>query len=83
LNGAKVMGTWNGAGALASNTCTTGDLGGNGTCIMLAPGLSLKTKRSVSFTVTSVTMAGKTYQSSANHDPESDSNGTAIKVMRP
>ena len=83
LNGATVVGTWNGAGALASNTCTTGDLGGNGTCIMLAPGLSLKTRKSVTFTVTSVTMAGKTYQSSANHDPETDSNGTAIKVMRP
>jgi hypothetical protein len=83
LNGATVVGTWTGAGSLASNTCTTGDLGGNGTCIVLAPGLSLKAKKSVSFTVTNVTMSGKTYQSSANHDPDGSSNGTTIKVNRP
>jgi hypothetical protein len=83
LNGATVVGTWNGAGRLASNTCTTGELGGTGTCIMLAPGLSLKSKKSVSFTVTSVTMAGRTYLSSANHDPDGGSNGTTIKVNRP
>ena len=83
LNGAKVVGTWNGAGSLASNTCTTENLGGNGTCIVLAPSLSLRTKKSVSFTVSSVTMAGKTYQASANHDPDGSSNGTTIKVNRP
>jgi hypothetical protein len=83
LNGATVVGTWNGAGALASDTCTTGELGGNGTCIFLAPGLSLKTKKSVTFSVTSVTMTGKTYQSSANHDPDGSSNGTTVKVTWP
>ena len=83
LNGATVVGTWTGAGSLASDTCTTGDLGGNGTCIFLAPSLSMKTKKSVSFTVSSVTMTGKTYQSSANHDPDGSSNGTTIKVNRP
>lgn len=83
LNGATVVGTWTGAGSLASDTCTTGELGGNGTCIFLAPGLSLKAKKSVSFTVSSVTMTGKTYQSSANHDPDGGSNGTTIKVNRP
>jgi hypothetical protein len=85
LDGATVVGTWNGAGALASDTCTTGELGntGNGTCIFLAPSLSLKTKKSVSFTVTSVTMSGKTYQSASNHDPDGSSNGTTIKVNRP
>ena len=82
LNGATVVGTWNVAG-LASDTCTTGELGGNGTCIFLAPGLSLKTKKSVTFTVSSVTMTGKTYQSSANHDVDGSSNGTSIKVNRP
>jgi len=83
LNGATVVGTWAGAGSLASDTCTTGELGGNGTCVFLAPGLSLKAKKSVSFTVSSVTMTGKTYQSSANHDPDGSSNGTTIKVNRP
>jgi hypothetical protein len=83
LNGATVVGSWAGAGALASDTCTTGELGGTGTCIFLAPGLSLKTKKSVSFSVSSVTMTGKTYQSSSNHDPDGSSNGTTIKVNRP
>src|SRR4029453_351615 len=83
LNGATVVGTWNGAGALASDTCTTGELGGNGTCIFLAPSLSPRSKTSVLFTVSSVTMTGKTYQSSANHDPDGSSNGTTIKVNRP
>ena len=83
LNGATVVGTWTGAGSLASDTCTTGELGGNGTCIFLAPSLSLKTKKSVSFTVSSVTMTGKTYQSSANPDPDGSSTGTTIKVNRP
>lgn len=83
LNGATVVGAWNGAGSLASNTCTTGSGGGTGTCIVLAPSLSVRTKKSVSFTVSSVTMTGKTYQSSSNHDPDPDSNGTTIKVNRP
>jgi hypothetical protein len=83
LNGATVVGTWNGAGSLASDTCTTGELGGNGTCIFLAPRLSLRSKKSVSFTVSSVTMTGKTYQSAVNHDPDGSSNGTTIKVNRP
>ena len=79
LNGATVVGSWN-AGGLNANTCTTGDLGGNGTCIVLAPSLR---KKSVTYTVTSVTMAGKTYQSGSNHDPDGGSNGTAITVTKP
>jgi hypothetical protein len=43
----------------------------------------MKTKKSVSFTVSSVTMTGKTYQSTSNHDPDGSSNGTTIKVNRP
>jgi len=82
LNGATVVGSWSRAG-LNSNTCTTGDLGGNGTCIMLFPGLSRKSVKSVSFTVNSVTMPGKTYLSSANHDVDGSSNGTTVKVNRP
>src|SRR3989454_11138734 len=38
LNGATVVGHWSLLG-LNSNTCTTGDLGGNGTCIVLFPSL--------------------------------------------
>jgi hypothetical protein len=79
VNGATVVGKWTPTG-LASDTCTTGELGGNGTCIFLFPGL---TRKSVTFTVTSVTMTGRTYQSASNHDVDGSSNGTSIKVSRP
>ena len=81
LNGATVTGHWSVAG-LNSDTCTTGDLGGNGTCIVLFPSLK-RSVTSVSFTVVSVTMSGRTYDSTLNHDPDGDSNGTTIKVKRP
>ena len=81
LNGATVVGHWSVLG-LNSDTCTTGDLGGNGTCIMLFPSLK-KNVFSVNFTVVSVTMAGRTYDRTLNHDPDGDSNGTTIRVNRP
>ena len=65
-----------------SSECTTGDLGGNGTCVVLVPSLRRGTK-SVTFTVTNVTMPGQTYDPSANQDPDGDSNGTSITVRRP
>jgi len=79
LNGATVVGQWNTSG-LNSDTCTSGDLGGNGTCIVLFPSLR---KRSVTFTVSSLTMAGYVYQQANNHDADGSSNGTTIKVNRP
>jgi hypothetical protein len=81
LDGVTVSGSWKPNG-LASNTCTTGDLGGNGTCIMLFPGIS-KTRRWVSFTVNSLTKPLFTYSNSGNHDVDGGSNGTTIKVNRP
>ena len=81
LNGASVVGTWSVSG-LNSNTCTTGDLGGNGTCIVLFPNLKKGTK-SVTFKVTSVTMSGQTYVASENHDVDGSSNGTSVQVKRP
>jgi serine protease AprX len=81
LDGATVVGSWTGV-VLASDTCTTGELGGIGTCIFLAPSIGLK-KKSVAFTVTSVTASGRTYQASANHDPDGSSNGTRITATRP
>lgn len=79
IDGATVTGAWNTSG-LASTVCTTGELGGNGTCIFLFPGLR---KKNVSFTVTSVVLPGQTYQAGGNHDPDGDSNGTTITVIRP
>ena len=81
LNGATVTGTWS-RGGLASTVCTTGDLGGNGTCIFLVTGLK-KGWRDVTFTVTSVVMPGETYEPGQNHDDGGDSDGTSITVNRP
>ncbi len=79
IDGATVTGAWNTSG-LASTVCTTGELGGNGTCIFLFPGLR---KKSVSFTITTVVLPGQTYAAASNHDPDGDSNGTTITVIRP
>ena len=81
LNGATVVGGWTPPG-LNSNTCTTGDLGGNGTCIVLYPGINNK-KKSVTFSVNSLTKSLFTYASSSNHDVDGGSNGTSIKVNKP
>jgi hypothetical protein len=40
-------------------------------------------RNSVTFTVNNVTRSGFTYQASANHDPDGDSNGTSIIVLQP
>lgn len=81
LNGVTVVGRWSRSG-LNANTCTTGDLGGNGTCIVLFPSISLSAGQ-IRFTVTSVTQAGKTYQQTSNHDVDGSSDGTVITVRRP
>lgn len=81
MNGATVKGVWS-VNGLASNTCTTGELGGNGTCIMLFPSLSLGTP-SVTFRIQKITKTGQTYNSADNHDVDGGTNGTGIKVNRP
>jgi len=80
INGATVSGVWNPAG-LASDVCTTGDLGGNGSCIMLYPAIP-RWRSVVTFTVTSVVMPNMTYNAALNHDPDGDSNGTSITVSK-
>jgi hypothetical protein len=81
VNGATVIGIWSPSG-LASTECTTGELGGNGTCIFLFPGIGKKTT-SVTFTVTSVTLAGQAYQPGSNHDVDGSSNGNFVRVIKP
>jgi hypothetical protein len=81
LNGVTVVGRWSRSG-LNANTCTTGELGGDGTCIVLFPSLSLSAGQ-VKFTVTSVTRTGYTYEQTSNHDVDGSSNGTVITVVRP
>lgn len=81
VNGATVVGVWS-EGAFASDTCTTGELGGNGTCIFLNTLLGSGVG-SVTFTVTSVTLAGETYQAGLNHDADGDSDGTSVTAQNP
>ena len=81
LNGATVKAVWSVSG-LNSNTCTTGELGGNGTCIMLFPNLSLATG-SVTLRIQKVTKTGQTYNSADNHDVDGETNGTGIRIVRP
>jgi subtilisin family serine protease len=74
VSGATVTGGWSVRG---TSSCTTGAAG---TCSVSK---SLKnTVTAVTFTVTGVTHATLTYLSSANSDPEPDSDGTAITVSR-
>ena len=81
LNGATVKAVWSVSG-LNSNTCTTGELGGNGTCVMLFPNLSLSTP-SVTLRIQKVTKTGQVYNSNDNHDVDGGTNGTGIRVIRP
>jgi hypothetical protein len=78
IAGVTVTGSWSN-GATGSSSCVT-DV--NGQCTVTKTNLRTTTN-SVTFTVTNATHASYTYQSSANHDPESDSNGTTIIVNKP
>jgi hypothetical protein len=74
--GAIVRGTW---GTGATSTCTTN---ANGVCSVPSGSIPRKVQ-STTFRVTSVTLGSAAYQSSANHDPDGDSNGTLISISRP
>lgn len=75
LAGVTVTGSW-GAGAA-------------GTCLTNAAGTCPVTRRfsnrraSATLTVTGLSLGGYTYGGTSNHDPEGDSNGTSITVLRP
>ena len=77
--GAVVTGSWS-AGASGNASCTTG---ASGTCTVQKAKLSMTSVAGVTFTVTGATLAGRTYQAAANHDPDGDSTGTSITVLRP
>jgi len=63
----------------ATTTCTTGS-GGN--CTVTLAKIP-RTTLSVTATVAAVAHSGWTYAAAANHDPDGDSDGTAIVVPRP
>jgi serine protease AprX len=75
---ATVNGKWSN-GATGTVSCNTNS---SGSCQVTKTGLNTKTT-SVTFTVTSVTHSTLTYKSSANHDPDGDSNGTSIVISKP
>jgi len=73
---ALVNGTWSTGG---SASCTTN---ASGQCTVSMPGIPRKTQ-SLTFTVVSVTHATRTYNATMNQDPDGDSTGTSIVVIRP
>jgi len=75
LGGVVVSANWQGG---ASATCTTG---ASGACSVSRQFQNSRT--GVSFTVNNLSKVGYTYQPSANHDPDGDSNGTTISVNKP
>ncbi|NUM47534.1 MAG: Ig-like domain-containing protein, partial [Anaerolineales bacterium] len=78
IAGVTVSGAWSN-GASGSSSCVTDS---NGQCTVTKTNLRTTTN-SVTFTVTNATHGSYTYQSSANHDPDGDSNGTTIVVNKP
>jgi serine protease len=75
---ATVSGTWT-EGASGTVTCTTNVYGW---CTVTKSGLK-NGVAAVRFTINTIALPGGTYDGSLNSDPESDSNGTTIKVSRP
>jgi serine protease AprX len=78
LKGVLVKGTWSG-GFSGTSSCTTGN---TGRCTVSSGNISKKSA-SVTFTVTGATRSGYAYQPGSNHDPDGDSNGTAITIIWP
>jgi hypothetical protein len=76
--GATVSGSW-GNGTTGSASCVTN---ASGQCSVVKNGLR-NSIASVTFTVSSVSSAGNTYNAGANHDPDGSSNGTTIIVSQP
>lgn len=77
VTNATVTGSWSG-GTSGSDSCTTD---GSGQCTVTSDSMP-KRNGSATFTVDSVSHSSLTYDSSANHDPDGDSNGTSITVNK-
>ncbi|MCG2786285.1 MAG: S8 family serine peptidase [Anaerolineae bacterium] len=77
VSGAAITGTWSG-GYVGTGTCTTG---ATGTCSMITGSMKL-TSTSVTFTVTNVSGTDLVYDAAANADPDGDSTGTVITVLK-
>jgi hypothetical protein len=71
--GAVLSGAWRSEG---ESSCTTGD---DGTCTISVA----STRRRAVFSVSEITHPTATYDPEANGDPDNDSDGTTITVLRP
>ena len=79
MPGAIVTGIWS-DGATGAATCTANTAG---SCNVSTSGLRVGVVNSVRFTVTGLSRSGYSYAPAANHDPESDSNGTTLVIIAP
>ena len=79
LANAMVSGSWNDGSTSSTSSCTTN---ASGQCATAKSGIAKKTA-SVTFTVTNVVLAAFVYKPADNHDPDGDSNGTTITVIKP
>jgi subtilisin family serine protease len=77
-SGVKVTGSWSN-GYTGTGSCTTD---GTGRCQIATGNLSKKVT-SVQFSVSAAAKSGYVYQSSANHDPDGDSNGITVTITKP
>ncbi|MCP4362251.1 MAG: hypothetical protein GY796_29950 [Chloroflexi bacterium] len=75
---ATISGNWSG-GTSGSGSCTTD---GNGNCQIESNRIRKKFS-SATFTVTNVVKSDFDYDSLLNSDPDGDSNGTAITILKP
>ena len=78
VSGITVSGAWS-SGATGTASCVTN---ASGQCTVTKTG-TRNSVNSVTFSVTNATGGGLTYTSADNHDPDGDSNGTAITVNKP
>lgn len=76
--GAVITGSWSN-GTKGTVNCITN---ASGVCNAIKTGLS-GSINSVRLTITNVTRSSSVYSSTANHDPDGDSDGTTIVVLRP
>ena len=76
--GATVSGNWS-DGANGGSTCTTN---GSGQCTVSKSNLKSNVSQ-VTFSVSGITGSDISYDGMANHDPDTDSNGTTITVNQP
>ncbi|HLC02874.1 MAG TPA: Ig-like domain-containing protein [Anaerolineales bacterium] len=75
---ASVNGTWSG-GASGTGSCVTD---GSGQCSLSSNNIA-NGAGNATFAVTSVGNGSLTYDPGANHDPDGDSDGTAITILKP